>query len=395
MSSIVKRITPGGAVRWDVRYRGTDRRQVKRSFKRRTDAQRFANLVEADVLRGDWIDPRRARETFGHWAVLWQATTAHLKPKTREGYSSILNRHLIPEFGSVPLSAIDHPRVLAYLAELGRDGVGPGTVRNIRDVLRLVMALAVRSGAIKHNPVLGARLGRSAKQEMVFLTPAQVMDLANEVANPPIRRGGGEHRRATFPEYGLLVRLAAFTGLRAGEIGALRVRRVDLMRRRLEVAESASEAHGQFEIGATKTYERRSVPIPASLAEQLTGHLAGLGPDDFVFRSSDGGPVRHSNWYLRHFKPAVARAGLPERTRFHDLRHTYAAMLIAQGAHPRAMMERLGHSTIQVTLGTYGHLFPGLEEHLDGALNEMFNSAASRTPADVTPLDQYRQLTLG
>ena len=94
-----------------------------------------------------------------------------------------------------------------------------------------------------------------------------------------------------------------------------------------------------------------------------------------MFEGPDGGPVRHSNWYPRHFKPAVVRAGLPERTRFHDLRHTYAAMLIAQGAHPRAMMERLGHSTIQVTLGTYGHLFPGLEESLDDALNTVFSEA--------------------
>ena len=73
MASIEKRTTPSGETRWDVRYRGTDRRQVKRSFKRKIDAQRFANLAEADVLRGDWIDPRRGKETFGHWANQWLA----------------------------------------------------------------------------------------------------------------------------------------------------------------------------------------------------------------------------------------------------------------------------------------------------------------------------------
>ncbi|HOT34725.1 MAG TPA: tyrosine-type recombinase/integrase, partial [Rhodoglobus sp.] len=152
-------------------------------------------------------------------------------------------------------------------------------------------------------------------------------------------------------------------------------------RRRVEVSESASEAHGKFEVGATKTYERRNVPVPAALIDQLVHHIAGKGPDDFVFESPDGGPVRHSNWYPRHFKPAVVRAGLPDGTRFHDLRHTYAAMLIAQGAHPRAMMERLGHSTIQVTLGTYGHLFPNLEESLDHALNSVFEGASPTEPA--------------
>ncbi|MGE0138504.1 MAG: tyrosine recombinase XerC [Ilumatobacteraceae bacterium] len=390
MASIEKRTTPSGEIRWDVRYRGSDRRQVKKSFKRKVDAQRFANLAEADVLRGDWIDPRRSRETFGHWAQQWLATTAHLQPKTRSGYESILSKHLMPAFGDVPLSAIDHPRVLAYLSELAGGGIGRGTVRNIRDVLRLVLALAVRSGAIKHNPVLGARIGRSAKQEMVFLTADQVMTLADEIANPPVRKRGGEHRRSTYPEYGLLVRFAAFTGLRAGEIGALKVRRLDLMRRRVEVSESASEAHGEFEVGATKTYERRNVPVPAALIDQLVHHIAGKGPDDFVFESPDGGPVRHSNWYPRHFKPAVVRAGLPDGTRFHDLRHTYAAMLIAQGAHPRAMMERLGHSTIQVTLGTYGHLFPNLEESLDHALNQVLQAARPYSLSEISKMPTHR-----
>ncbi len=386
MASIEKRTTPSGEIRWDVRYRGTHRRQVKRSFQRKIDAQRFAATAEADVLRGEWIDPRKARETFGYWAAQWLATTTHLKPKTRAGYESILAKHLLPRFSDEPLSAIDHPRVLAYLSDLAASGNGPGTVRNIRDVFRLVMALAVRSGAIKHNPLLGARLGRPAKQEMIFLTADQVMRLADEIANPPIRRRGGEHRRAAYPEYGLLVRFAAFTGLRAGEIVALRARRLELMRRRVEVAESASEAHGELQFGAPKTFERRAVPIPAALAQQLIEHLAGKQPDDFVFNGPDGGPLRHSNWYPRHFKPAVKRAGLPDGTRFHDLRHTYAAMLIEQGAHPRAMMERLGHSTIQVTLGTYGHLFPNLEESLDQALDTVFTSAEPTPASDVTAL---------
>jgi integrase len=94
-----------------------------------------------------------------------------------------------------------------------------------------------------------------------------------------------------------------------------------------------------------------------------------------VFEGPDGGPLRHSNWYPRHFQPAVLRAGLPSGTRFHDLRHTYAAFLIAEGAHPRAIMERMGHSTINVTLGTYGHLFPAIDAQLDQALGTRWTNA--------------------
>jgi integrase len=86
--------------------------------------------------------------------------------------------------------------------------------------------------------------------------------------------------------------------------------------------------------------------------------------DAVVFTFEAGGLVSHANWYRSHCRPAVKRAGLPDDVRYHDLRHTYARLLIAEGAHPRAITERLGHSSIQVTLGTYGHLFPTLDEAL-------------------------------
>jgi integrase len=105
-----------------------------------------------------------------------------------------------------------------------------------------------------------------------------------------------------------------------------------------------------------------------------------------VWESPQGGPFRHSNWFKRHFKPAVLRAGLPPRTRFHDLRHSYAAMLIAQGAHPRAIMERMGHSTITVTLDTYGHLLPKIDAALDDALDSMYRAAAPTAGASLLNL---------
>lgn len=169
---------------------------------------------------------------------------------------------------------------------------------------------------------------------------------------------------------------------------ALRTESVDLLRGRVRVVSSATEAYGRLQFGPPKTYQRRSVPLPGALVDELTTHLAGQAADAFVFTSSRGGPLRHSNFYARHFKPAVLRAGLPEETRFHDLRHSYAAMLIAEGAHPRAIMERMGHSTIQVTLGTYGHLFPNLEAALTDALDEVYRAAEPGRPADVRMIDE-------
>ncbi len=382
MASIQKRRTASDEIRWDVRYRDPDKRHRTRTFHRKADAQKFANVVEADITRGDWLDPQLGRETFGQWASRWVPTIAGLTPKTRESYESILRRHLLPRFEDTRVNRIDHPTVVAVIAELASSGAGAGTVRNIRDVLRLVLELARRSGAIKVNPVEGVKAPKKPLAQMVFLNADEIMTLAEEVTHP-IKKGGGEHRRRSYPERGLYVRFAGFSGLRSGEIVALRTEAVDLLHGRVHVVASATEAYGKLQFGPPKTYRRRTVPLPQSLVAELTEHVANKASSDFVFTSSRGGPLRHSNFRARHYRPAVLRAGLPEATRFHDLRHSYAAMLIAEGAHPRAIMERLGHSTIQVTLGTYGHLFPSLEASLTEALDDVYRGAEPVAPAEV------------
>jgi integrase len=132
------------------------------------------------------------------------------------------------------------------------------------------------------------------------------------------------------------------------------------------------------------------VRLPGFLCQQLGAHLADRphGPADLVFTAPTAGPLQHRTFYRRHFRRAVGAAGLPEALRFHDLRHTAAALLTAQGAHPRAIMERLGHSSITISLNVYGHLFPNLDEALTDGLEATFRQAEkagratdSRAPA--------------
>lgn len=368
-SGSVDRLPSG---RWRARYRGPDAHRHTRTFRTKADADAWLAGQQVDQARGAWVDPREARRTFAHWAGTWLATTVHLKDKTRIGYESILRCHLLPTFGNMPVARVDQPKVKAFLAEMVASGAAPGTVRSARQVLRLVLDTAVGAKAQIANPCDGLKLPRSARAEMHFLTEAQVEALAVAIAHPLIRLGGNgatPQWRTEFPDYGLLVRFAAYSGLRAGELEALRVRRLDLLRGRAEVAESVSEVNGRLVFGPTKTYQNRSVPLPRFLCDDLAPVLAGKGRDDFVFSGPVGGPLRHGNFYARHFKPAVRQVGLPEGVRFHDLRHSFAGFLIAEGAHPRAIMERMGHSSITVTLNTYGHLLPGLEEALTDALD--------------------------
>jgi integrase len=385
--------------RWQARY--TDPRNGRRiileaspatpTFATEREANRALSVIEAEIVGGLWRDPALAKQPFEHWAERYLATTLNLRAKTRLNYRSTINRHLLPEFKGRAVAQIDTPAVEEFLARLHARGAALGTVQRVRAVLRNVLQTAVKGGAIRSNPCAGIKVARAKPQEPVFLTPDQVHRLAEEVARPP---RPPRHPQRRYPEYRLLVLFAAYTGLRASELAALKVRRMSLLNQKrasLQVVEAmtevgAREVEGGLALGDTKNNSHRRVGIPAFLVEELREHTAGLGPDDLVFRSPEGGPFRHKNFYNRHFRPAVARAGLPSRTRFHDLRHTYASLLIAQEAHAKVVQERLGHSSIRVTLDTYGHLLPSLHEDITERLDALGREVHSTAEGTITAL---------
>jgi integrase len=186
------------------------------------------------------------------------------------------------------------------------------------------------------------RLPKRVEREMLFLDTSQVEQLADAI---------GSH-------YRVLVYFLAYTGLRFGEVAALRVKRLDLLRGRCEVVESATEVGSTLVWGPTKTDERRIVRLPRFLVELLAEHLAGRphGPDDLVFTAPRGGPLRDRKFLHGQLKPAARRAGLSETMRAHDLRHTAASLLIREGASVKAVQRSLGHKSAVMTLDRYGHL---------------------------------------
>jgi integrase len=346
---------------WQVRYRDPNGRGRARNCARKTDATRFAHAVETDKVRGDWLDPRLGKVTFAEWADEWLVQAANLKPKTRHDYERTLVNHVLPAFGDTPIGAIDRMDMRRFSASLTEAGTGASTLHAAVKVARLVFGVAIDAGAIKANPASRLRLPRPPRTEMHFLTPPQVEALAGSIG----------------PTYATLIRFAAYSGLRAGEIGALRIGRLDFLRGQVEVAESLAEVNGRLLFGPTKTYANRHVPLPPFLRDELAAHLAGRphDPDALLFTASHGGPLRHNLFYRRHYKPAVAAAGLPVDLRFHDLRHTYAAFCIASTADPYAVMRRMGHSSITVTYNTYGHLFPERDNEITTGLEDLYRRA--------------------
>ncbi len=353
--------------------------QRRRTFSRKQDAQGHIRRMEGDKERGEYHDQRAGKTPYRKVAEEWLDTLQVSKERTKQGYRSLLDNHVLPTFAVTPVGRITKQTVKAWVAERASAGVGPGTIRNaFRNVLKPSLDHAVDVGYVRSNPAIGVKLPKSdSEEEMLFLTAHDVRALADEIT----------------PPYGTLVLFAAYTGLRAGEVAALRVKNLDLMRHNVRVEESVSDVTGkglQYLSPKTKT-SRRTVPLPSFLVEPLTELIAAYAQDReaFVFRSPDGGPLRHSNFTARHFKPAVRRA-LPEHLhglRFHDLRHTCAALMInLTGADPYNVMRRLGHSSITTTFNRYGHLFPERDAAITAGLEDAYFRAAETTEAEVVSL---------
>ena len=347
---------------WEVRYRDDDRRDRSQTFARKSQAQDFANEVESDIRGGRYIDPAKGKVTLSKWTERWLETTRHLKPKTREGYESLLRKHVLPRLGNRSLARIAPIDVRALISELIDAGLSPSRVRQARHVLGMIMAAAVEDRAIASSPVTGVKVPREQRREMQILTAEQVTMLADAV---------GDRYRA-------FVYLLAYGGLRWGEAAALRRGKVNLLRARVEVSESVAETgKGGLHYGPTKTYQARSVALPAFLVELLETHLENYveeGKDALVFTTENGKPLRNNNFRRRVWDPALKDIGFP-RIRIHDLRHTCATLLIAQGAHAKAIQRHLGHSSIQITFDTYGHLLPDEQDRVAEALDETFRAA--------------------
>jgi integrase len=253
--------------------------------------------------------------------------------------------------------------VRAWVAEMVDDGAGAPTIENAFGVLRQVLGAAVEGGRIPRNACDGVKLPKRQHADRGYLSHAQVATLA-----------------AAVERQGEVVRFLSYTGLRWGEMAALRVQDFDMLRRRVNISRSVTEVGG-LQWSTPKTHERRSVPFPAVLADELSALMVGKDRDALVFTDQRGNVLRNSNWRARVFQPAVTKCqevdGTFPSVTPHDLRHTAASLAISAGANVKAVQRMLGHARASMTLDVYADLF---DEDLDGVANRL--DTAIRTAAD-------------
>ncbi len=342
------------------------RRQKSQTVKgKKRDAQRVLHEVVISLEQGAYVKPNKV--TLGDWLRQWLKDYASMNTtnRTQESYSSIVERHLIPSLGKVMLADLQPQHIQSYYAEKLSNGRADGKG-----------GLSARS-VVYHHRILSKALNYAVKMGMVVRNVADVVQ-PPRVQRVTMRTLSTEEVKsfldtAQETDYYVYFATLLYTGLRRGELLALRWRNLDLVKDTLTVVETAYKlGNGDYIIKEPKTAQsRRSVVLTPALVELFKAYRidqellriqlgVSLNADDFVFIRPDGSPI-NPNAVTLAFRRIIKKTGL-RSLRIHDLRHTHATLMLKAGVHPKVVSERIGHANIGITLDIYSHVLPGIQE---------------------------------
>jgi integrase len=374
---------------WELRYDfGTDpatgRRRVATSTVRgdRKAAEKELRRLLHTIDNGEHVDPTRM--SVRQWLEQWLDTVrAEVAPKTHERYGEIVHNFLIPALGNLPLSKLVPTHIQeAYngWATGGRrdgkaGGLSPQTRRHIHRILRTALSRAVEQQVIARNPAdaFKKRLPKVERRTLATLNAEQSARLLEAIA----------HSRVYWP-----VLLALSTGMRRGEVLAVRWKNVDLERGRLRVMESLEQTKTGIRFKPPKSGRHRVITLPAYAIEDLrrlkrqqAEELLAIGirqtGETLACARADGKP--HQPLSLTYeFARFMGRMKDLPRVRFHDLRHSHATQLLASGVHPKIASERLGHASVGITLDLYSHVTDTMQSDAARKLDTAMQVAKSR-----------------
>lgn len=338
-------------------------RSAPQTFARKEEAERYLTLVEAQLMRGEWMDAQKAKVTIEEYGRQWITQRPNLRPRTSQLYTWIFNRHIVPYLGKVSVGSLTAPMVRNWRSRLLDEGVSVGQAAKAYRLLRAVLNTAVREDElIRANPcrIPGADQERSL--ERPTLTPPQVFALAARVPD----------------RYRALLLVATFASLRWGEVTALRRSDVDLPVGTVRVREAFSEQRGiGLVLGPPKSRAGvRTVALPPTVLPDLQKHVdsfVGQNHDSFVFTTPSGKPIWRGNFNkLVDWRRITAEVGAPG-LHFHDLRHTGNVFASRTGANLRDLMTRMGHDSPRAAL-IYLHANPDADRAIAEAVGNHLNS---------------------
>lgn len=365
-------ITKRGKSSWRIKFDigrdpVTSQRRIHFQTIRGTKKEAEAALTKALAAYEDGGFVRQSAITVAEYARHWfeAIAPARTSEKTRERYGELIDNHIIPHIGAIPLQKLDAPRIDAFYAHLqkagrrdGNGGLAPQTVLHIHRLLSQILTSAVKAQMLRQSPMLGVQTTPKVRRKEI-----QVLDDNQLAALFKHLKGGTLY---------MPVLLAASTGMRRGEILAQRWRDIDFQAATLQVAQVIQQTAKQITIKEPKTERsRRAIALPSRIVRELQAHKKeqaawrlklGLGKDtrDLVFPAWDG-ELRSPRNFSKDFSRAVAAAGLPHVT-FHGLRHTHITHLLRSCVPVHVVAARAGHANPTVTLNIYAHLLPGQQE---------------------------------
>lgn len=350
--------------------------KLKRGYPTRTAAAEALGDINADLRRGQYVDP--SKMTLGAWLDEW-LTGLRLSPSSMASYRKNVRLHVQRHLGTVPLNKLTGPRITALYRTLettGRadhkagTGLSARSVRYVHTILKAALESAVLNGKLAKNPATLASPPSAIEARAPEMHPWTAQQLNTFLI------WAADKRADIFPAWHVI----AFTGMRRGELLALRWRDVDLDAARISVRRSLTPVRTKGEglqliEGATKTGKGRTVDLDPRTVEVLRGHRIARGSlalqlvrdDAHVFADEEGHPL-HPDRFTRRFTDSEAscarkmgESALPT-VRLHDLRHTHATLLLGAGVPVKVVSERLGHANATITMGVYQHVMPGMQQ---------------------------------
>ncbi|OAS18911.1 tyrosine-type recombinase/integrase [Paenibacillus oryzisoli] len=349
---------------------GKRKNKKKRGFKTKKEAEKALVEAQSALNKGEYIEPSKIlyKEYLTQWLIEKQQTIKRQSAKTTE---QIVRTHIVPSIGCIPLCNLNTLHIQKFVNELHKKGLADGTIKRIFNVVNTSLNKAEKLQLVQKNVASTIDKPKVNHKEMKAWDVNEVQHFLELARNN---------------RYYIAFHLAIMTGMRQGEILGLRWQDVDLEGALLRITQTISHDGKEFVQGAKSASGVRTIALPPETVTALKTHRHMTSQErlqigemyqvsGLVVCTSKGTKMLPRS-LSTVWASLLGKSGLP-KIRFHDLRHTHASLMLKMGVHAKVVSERLGHSSIQITLDRYSHLLPNMQEEAANGLGQMIFKASN------------------